>query len=309
MAFEIKAYPEWSWSQSRDHVFQECKRKYYYQYYGSHNGWLVDAPAAAKAAYRFKQMTNLYLILGDAIHQVAQAGLTEWQQEKAIRSKEDMVMLVRGHLNQAFKDSKQLERWLDYPKKTMMLHEMYYGGALPLKKVDQIKSRMHACIDHFYTSPTYQELLHDDSIQVAEVEQLNTIFLLDDKVYVKLDLLYTRADGTWVIVDWKTGKDSETIEQQMLVYALYLKEQYKVPLEKMELRIEYLVPGESVKVEATEEGIRSTKQWMVGSIEEMKLYVEDDQLNKPLDASAFPAEPSAFKCGSCNFFEICQRGA
>ena len=46
MAFEIRAYPDFSWSQSRRSTFRECPRKYFWHYYGSHNGWLDEASEA-----------------------------------------------------------------------------------------------------------------------------------------------------------------------------------------------------------------------------------------------------------------------
>ncbi|NOZ64350.1 MAG: hypothetical protein GXO71_05370, partial [Caldiserica bacterium] len=35
---------EFSWSKSRDIIFRECPRKYYFNYYGSWGGWKFDAP-------------------------------------------------------------------------------------------------------------------------------------------------------------------------------------------------------------------------------------------------------------------------
>jgi len=34
---------EFSWSRTRDNVFQECRRRYYYQYYGAWGGWDVNS--------------------------------------------------------------------------------------------------------------------------------------------------------------------------------------------------------------------------------------------------------------------------
>jgi hypothetical protein len=49
-------FPDFSWSNSRHKTFLECVRKYYYQYYESHNGWLYEAPDESKAAYRLKNI-------------------------------------------------------------------------------------------------------------------------------------------------------------------------------------------------------------------------------------------------------------
>jgi hypothetical protein len=36
---------DFSWSRSRDNTFQECKRRYYYHYYGSWGGWEAGVSA------------------------------------------------------------------------------------------------------------------------------------------------------------------------------------------------------------------------------------------------------------------------
>lgn len=52
MAFEIRPYPEFSWSISRARLLRQCPRAYFYHYYLKHNGWLRDAPEQARLAYR-----------------------------------------------------------------------------------------------------------------------------------------------------------------------------------------------------------------------------------------------------------------
>ena len=71
MAFEIRPHPDFSWSQSRRSTFRECPRKYYWQYYGSHNGWLDEATDEARRAWRLKKITNLYMVLGTIVHELA----------------------------------------------------------------------------------------------------------------------------------------------------------------------------------------------------------------------------------------------
>ena len=64
-------HPEFSWSHSRDRALAECARAYFWQYYGSHGGWLPDAPQQARQAYALKQLTTFPLIVGSAVHECA----------------------------------------------------------------------------------------------------------------------------------------------------------------------------------------------------------------------------------------------
>ena len=52
MTFEIRPYPEFSWSISRQRKLDQCPRGYFYTYYLGWNGWLDDAPTEARVAYR-----------------------------------------------------------------------------------------------------------------------------------------------------------------------------------------------------------------------------------------------------------------
>lgn len=74
-------YPQWSYSQSRANMFDECLRKYYYHYYGAHNGWKTESADEMQVRlYRLKQLSNLYLVFGDLAHRMC---------ESAVRSRED----------------------------------------------------------------------------------------------------------------------------------------------------------------------------------------------------------------------------
>ena len=42
---------EFSWSRSRDATFHECRRRYFYQYYGAWGGWETTAPEAVLARH------------------------------------------------------------------------------------------------------------------------------------------------------------------------------------------------------------------------------------------------------------------
>ena len=49
---------EFSWSRTRDNVFQECRRRYYYQYYGAWGGWDADADPLVRRLYILKQLAH-----------------------------------------------------------------------------------------------------------------------------------------------------------------------------------------------------------------------------------------------------------
>src|SRR3989304_4064769 len=57
---------EFSWSRSRDNLFQECRRKYFYHYYGA---WGADSPEETRALYVLKQLSSRQQWAGKVVHE------------------------------------------------------------------------------------------------------------------------------------------------------------------------------------------------------------------------------------------------
>jgi len=53
---------EFSWSISRDRIFQTCPRQYYYNYYGYWGGWEFNAPQRVRQIYGLNNIELLILI-------------------------------------------------------------------------------------------------------------------------------------------------------------------------------------------------------------------------------------------------------
>ena len=59
---------ELSWYHSRRNTFEECQRKYFYQYYGSWEGWLWNATQRQKELYLHKKLVNRWMWMGTVVH-------------------------------------------------------------------------------------------------------------------------------------------------------------------------------------------------------------------------------------------------
>jgi hypothetical protein len=93
-----------SWSLSRQSTFEECKRKYYYAYYGYWNGWRSDADPEARKTYILKNMTNLKMFSGDVVHRVIEEVLRSLRYGKTTEL-ESAQERARKLLNQGWKQS------------------------------------------------------------------------------------------------------------------------------------------------------------------------------------------------------------
>ncbi|MCR8845186.1 PD-(D/E)XK nuclease family protein [Paenibacillus sp. SC116] len=300
-----RPYPEWSWSPSRHNLFQECRRKYYYHYYAAHNGWLAESSVLARNAYRLKQMTNLYLVFGDAVHKMAEETIKQYHHYgKAIEANE-LVRRIRKLLNQAYLDSRDVETWRMQPKSRLMLEEVYYFGSLPDRQVEQIRSRLPILVDRLLTSDSMQMFMHGDGCHLVEMEKLNTIQLRGTKVYVKLDFMFRKQDR-YMIVDWKTGQEDERNDTQLRLYGWYVHENYGIPYERIDIRTEYLLSGRCQIDQVDEPEMEALVAYTESSMAKMQSYLLNPELNEPKPLETFEVTDDERRCRRCAFREICE---
>ncbi|MGG3467433.1 PD-(D/E)XK nuclease family protein [Neobacillus pocheonensis] len=299
-------FPDFSWSNSRHKTFLECARKYYHQYYESHNGWLYKSPEENKAAYRLKNIKNIPILLGDEIHKIIDRQLKNFLNGKQLFNENEMISLVTQNLNKAYLDStKYRQYWFNKPKRYQMLHEIYYGNGLGSEEIAGAKTKLKLCVKNFFTSTTYQDILTKLEMHVLHSEDFQTFEVNGVDVFVVLDFVYKDvSQEKWIVVDWKTGKESEDDRKQLAFYALFLAKEHNIPIKDIVLRNEYLLSGKSLEYKLTEFEISSAQQLMNDSIYHMLQYLDDPAKNKPLGKQHFEMNTSK-RCGSCNFKENC----
>lgn len=305
--FERKLYPEFSWSLSRHNTLMDCSRKYAYHYYFSHNGWFRDSAELARDAYRLKKITNLPMLFGEIVHTIIETTIKNYDKTGHIPDEASLIQHLRQQLNSAFIDStKKEEEWRARPKHFKMLHEIYYYGRLEPSAIAEIEQRIASCIHNFLTSESFTALTRKREIKLLQSEEFRTMTLKGVMVYIVIDFLYQDLkNDKWVIVDWKTGKENLEDRYQLALYALYLKEKYKVPLEKIEIRNEYLLTGTQQSNGMTEIDLEHVLERMDMSLLEMGKYIIDDDTNQPVDLDYFPKTEQEFKCARCNYKELC----
>lgn len=299
-------FPEFSWSNSRHKTFLECGRKYYHQYYEAHNGWLFESPEEKKCAYRLKSIKNIPILLGDEIHKAIDRQLKNFLNGKMLFTEAEMMAIVTKNLNKAYLDSTKFRQsWFHKPKRYQMLHEIYYGDGLSQEEVAAAKAKLGMCVNNFFTSKTYQDILTKLEMHVLHSEDFQTFEVNGVDVFVVLDFVYKDVrQEKWIVVDWKTGKESEDDRKQLAFYALFLSKEHNIPIEDIILRNEYLLSGKSQEYELTQFEIDSAQALMNESIYHMLKYLDDPVKNKPLAMEHFEKKETK-RCQSCNFKEKC----
>ncbi|NLB35351.1 MAG: PD-(D/E)XK nuclease family protein [Elusimicrobia bacterium] len=309
MSYQRSQYPPWSWSSSRKASFVECRRKYFYNYYLAHNGWEFGADELSKTAYRLKNLTGIHLLLGSAVHEVAEYTCKIIDSSGKLPTEETLTDKVRFLLNEAWKESRQLTKdlspWKASPKKYLFLYEFYYGYGISKDLIAKIKEKMQFSIKNLLTCKSIKEL-QEEGVEMRLLESMDTFELFGTPVYAVPDLVYKRADGKWVVVDWKTGKEDDAHAAQLNVYCMYLRDKMGVDVEDMIGRVEYLLTGNYRDVEVTKETFEETERDIKESIDEMKAALADPEENIPHDMYSYPLSESKRFCRWCNYYELCE---
>lgn len=307
--FEITPYPTFSWSFSRHKTLTNCARKYGYDYYFSHNGWLsYHVEPFHQHVYRLKKLQSMPILFGQIIHNLIEQTLNNYVQTGEVPTVAELVHRARGHLNTAFIDStRHIELWRQKPNKFYMMQEIYYEGQLNPELVKEYKERIVAVFENFLQSATFQEITsRNGSLRIGEPEQFRSMKLNETQVFVVMDFhFFDERTEKWVIIDWKTGGESEDDRQQLALYAYYIQQKYGVALDQIEVYNEYLLTGQRKKYSFTLFDMDNILHTFQRSVLEMKKYQADILTNEPVDFEDFEKTTDEWKCLRCNFKELC----
>ena len=305
MAFEIRPHPDFSWSQSRRSTFRECPRKYYWHYYGSHNGWLDETADEAKRAWRLKKITSLYMVLGTIVHELAAESILRVRGGGAVPDAADLILEGRNRLNRAWLMSQQREEWERRPGKVTMLMEFYRGSGPSRDLIETIRDKLYDCLRHLLSSESFREAVEAPMVEVKEVDRLDFVELDGVKVYAQPDLLYRLGDA-WRIVDWKTGNRHASHAPQLRTYAVYLQERADLPKGPVIGRLEYLGTGEGASIPISDRDCAEERERMADSVSAMRTYLADPVRNEALPRERFSLREDTRRCPQCPFVELCE---
>ena len=250
------------------------------------------------------------MCFGEVVHKKIRGIINICKKDKskfmnANRFNEITLNELRGVIRESINKYKTKE-WDEYPR-GYMLQEYYYGGKISKETGDELKERLIQCVNSFYVSTTFEEILNNETIIIENDEDIFSSFNHDSlKVYSKIDLLYKSPDGYYVIVDWKTGRPSEDDKEQLLVYAWYVMKKYDIHYSRIKGRVEYLLEGHSEEIIFKSEDIEYIKAKVDNDLKIINYYLDDISLNKPKEKSVFEKTQKSYKCGQCKFRLLCK---
>jgi len=306
MTWQSEFKNEFSWSKSRDALFNTCLRAYYYHYYGSWNGWQPDVPPDVRELYIMKNLETIPMLIGRVVHEVLEAvvGAMRRGWELPVEQAIDMGL---DPLHDDFEDSRK-GLYRSQPKKLLGLQDHYYGIAISEESFQQAMATMKECITSFHNTHTYRRMTKFGPSSIMEFEELKSMILAGTKVWVKLDLMARDLDDTVVVVDWKTGPTpaAEDAELQLRIYGIYAVETYGLAAdqllaveENLRLRERHVYPLDEAILDEAREDIKRSVQQMQGLLRNPDgnvAFVQD-----------FPMTDNLGLCTYCRFRRACNR--
>jgi hypothetical protein len=298
--------PELSWSISRQRALERCPRAYYCSYYLAHEGWRRDASPAARQAYRLKKLTSLDQLLGlqiDArgreLEAAARAGLP-------LPSAAELEERTLRPLRAVWRASTSGRSAFDAdPRSVIMLRAIYLGQeAQAQAEAARLREKAAACLEALLDAPHWRCLRECGQRGCVPIPEFASCRLDGLTVYAAADLAYVHQ-GVLHAVDWKSGREDESNELQVLVQLHCLEQTFPdVAGLPSQGHLEYLVAGRAELVQPAADYRERVTQVVREGITLMRSYLEDDLTNEPRSPEAFPRHESGL-CRSCTFAPLC----
>ena len=293
---------EFSWSKSRHGKLEECPRQYYYQYYGSWGGWERDAPQAVRDLYVLKKLTTRPAWAGSSVHDAVKRVLTALKDGGGPPSPERVIAETRARMRAQFRESRE---GLYRVRKAFGLLEHEYAEPVSDAEWRDNWELVERCLAAFFGSRWLTLAAALPPERWLPIDELGSFPFEGTKIFAAPDFAYRTADGGAVVVDWKTGQQRESDREQLLGYAMYARDTWGVPLERLECRVVYLPSAHEDEVRIGEAEIEAFAGRMRESIARMKALLDDPSGNVAR-LERFPASGGERACQRCPFRRPCR---
>ena len=295
---------EFSWSVSRDDVFNKCKRMYYFQYYGSWGGWEQEATDRTKMIYILKKLQSRQMWAGDKVHECIKKALSKIKAGIGKIDTEQKIETTLNLMRKEFLNSKN-KKYLTDPK-SCALFEHEYELEVSEEEWRSNANNVVECLRLFFNSDVYEEISQLSDNQWFELEQFPFFYLEDFKIYAVLDFAFRRNDEI-IIYDWKTGRENpEKDKFQLACYSLFAIHKWNIESAKVKLVDFYLSKDNQNEFRLEDFKIDEIQDRIMNSIIEM-IDLLDNAQGDIATEERFPFTDNEQICHYCNYGKICPK--
>lgn len=315
--FTPREWPEFAWSESKARLLRRCPAAYRLATYAKWNGWAADATPEARTAYVCSKLTSVPLVLGQAVHAVAERRVRDVMAGRRLATERQMRDAISATLNDAYLASKsQRQAFIANPTRVPMLAEIFWREGISAGIAADIRRKAAACAESLARSSIFPALADVRADQVLAVDT-RTAFVVDGvTAYGAPDLVYqstrhqgpdNRVEGCSVrVIDWKTGT-ADGVVDQVATYAALIAGAWGMHPDRVTFHGAVVPLGESGEPESCFLSARDLSDAVTrihASVREMRALCADPDANVPKPAEAFPPRPGSH-CRTCAFRGIC----
>jgi hypothetical protein len=295
---------EFSWSRSRDGTFQECRRKYFYQYYGSWGGWEANAATEVRRLYVLKQLASRQMWAGRVVHDAIEMALHIFREGHDVPAEpfiKDVVERMRGEWRNS-----RVGRYRESPRTPVALFEHEYAVELKPEVWQHLSRNVVTCLRNFFQLPLLAQV-RKTAPEHWSIEHWSKVFDFEGTpVWIAPDFGFWNADGRLTLVDWKTGaSDAEATAFQLGCYALYAREMLGVEPAKVDLLEANLREPTVTPLRWDEARLEAIREQLRLSIRSMRAYLADAAANVAR-IDDFERTEEIRICRWCNFRSVCR---
>jgi hypothetical protein len=300
---------EFSWSKSRHEKFEDCRRAYYFAYYGSWGGWEAPAGSQVRELYVLKKLSSRWQWAGSLVHGALKALLTRAKATGELPALDQVLERTRARGRAEWAGSREKSYWRE-ASRIVGLVEHEYGE--PVADADWkglYEQVVEGSLRAFYGSAVLEEIRRTPRERWLTVDELDSWTFEGTKIWVAVDFAYRDADGRVHVLDWKTGKERGVDHVQVGTYALYAHGKWSVATDSVVGGLVYLAGNgraERVDVAADRAALDACTATMRESIAAMKATLAEPGQNVARE-DAFPRLEARDACRRCPFRRPCGR--
>ncbi|MEE9253050.1 MAG: hypothetical protein V3U74_06865 [Thermodesulfobacteriota bacterium] len=296
---------EFSWSSTRHVIFTECRRKYYYHYYGSWGGWEKSSDDLSKELYVLKGLVNRHGWVGALVNREIKRVLNELRSTGKVKPLAVSISRLSRYMRTEWRLSKSLK--CRGKSKSTLLYEHEYGVEVEQERWREAHERAMTCIRNFHSSRTLGYLMSSRDYEILVIEKEKPVFfpIKGTKVYVNVPFAFKRSGGKTVIVEWNTGENSPE-PLKSLCRVIYMGEKYDLDPHNISIRECKLLYNTEEELTFDLRELQAAREEIEASIQEMKVLLSEEETNTA-SIENFPKTDDLSMCERCNFYKSCSK--
>ena len=293
---------EFSWSRTRDNVFQECRRRYFFQYYGAWGGWDAECDPRTRLLYVLKQLGTRQMWAGRLVHEAIERALLAMRDGYAL-SETSLIESTVRQMRDEWKGSRR-GVYREIPKRTG-LFEHEYGVPVRDAEWQAIRDNVVRCLRNFHRLPLLAEVKATPTERWIFIEDIGAFDFEGTRVFAAPDFGYWSTADRLQLVDWKTGGNGGDASLQLGGYALFALEVLGVDPARVDLLEVNLREGKVTPHPWDAGSLDRVREHIRFSTRAMRAYLRDASRNLAEEPDFERAEDLRI-CRWCNFRAVCR---